>query len=92
MPGIHRDNLSFRALRAFKSFILLVVSPEEIQPEVAIIKNRPLFFLFDPYFSYFLFVTFTPTAKGHRHAKLLIFDDGGGSPQSVPLKGTGVLH
>ena len=37
-------------------------------------------------------ITFTPTVKGHRHAKLLITDDGGGSPQSVPLTGTGVLH
>jgi hypothetical protein len=37
-------------------------------------------------------ITFTPSVKGHRHAKLLMFDDGGGSPQSVPLKGTGVLH
>ena len=35
-------------------------------------------------------VTFTSTARGGRHASLLIADDGGGSPQRVPLTGTGV--
>jgi hypothetical protein len=37
-------------------------------------------------------VTFTPTAKGRKHANLLIRDDGGGNQQAVPLTGTGVLH
>jgi hypothetical protein len=35
-------------------------------------------------------VTFTPGARGHRHASLKIVDDGGASPQTVPLAGTGV--
>ena len=35
-------------------------------------------------------VTFTPGARGHRHASLKIVDDGGASPQAVPLAGTGV--
>jgi hypothetical protein len=35
-------------------------------------------------------VTFTPRARGHRHASLKIVDDGGASPQAVPLAGTGV--
>ena len=34
-------------------------------------------------------VTFTPTAKGHRSAEVKINDNGGGSPQTVPLSGTG---
>jgi hypothetical protein len=34
-------------------------------------------------------VTFTPTAQGARSADLSITDDGGGSPQIVPLAGTG---
>jgi hypothetical protein len=34
-------------------------------------------------------VTFTPSAAGTRSASLLISDDGGGSPQSVSLSGTG---
>ena len=34
-------------------------------------------------------VTFTPTVKGHRSAKVSISDDGGDSPQIVPLAGTG---
>ena len=35
-------------------------------------------------------VTYTPGARGDRHASLLITDDGGGSPQAVSLAGTGV--
>ena len=35
-------------------------------------------------------VTFTPTAKGGRHATLLIQDDGGDGPQAVHLTGTGL--
>ena len=35
-------------------------------------------------------VTFTPGARGDRHASLKIVDDGGASPQAVPLRGTGV--
>lgn len=35
-------------------------------------------------------VTFKPTATGARSASLLISDDGGGSPQAVPLTGTGM--
>jgi sugar lactone lactonase YvrE len=35
-------------------------------------------------------VTFTPSAAGTRSARLLISDDGGGSPQSVSLSGTGI--
>ena len=35
-------------------------------------------------------VTFTPRARGDRHASLKIVDDGGASPQAVPLGGTGV--
>jgi hypothetical protein len=34
-------------------------------------------------------VTFTPTATGQRSGAVSITDDGGGSPQSVPLAGTG---
>ena len=34
-------------------------------------------------------VTFTPSAKGPRSASLAVADDGGGSPQTVPLSGTG---
>jgi hypothetical protein len=34
-------------------------------------------------------VTFTPGARGDRHASLKIVDDGGASPQAVPLRGTG---
>jgi hypothetical protein len=34
-------------------------------------------------------VTFKPTAKGSRSAVLRISDDGGGSPQTVNLTGTG---
>lgn len=34
-------------------------------------------------------VTFTPTATGQRSASVSVADDGGGSPQSVPLAGTG---
>ena len=37
-------------------------------------------------------VTFTPTAKGNRHATLLISDAGGDSPQAVHLRGTGVSN
>ena len=35
-------------------------------------------------------VTFTPGARGDRQASLKIVDDGGASPQAVPLTGTGV--
>jgi archaellum component FlaF (FlaF/FlaG flagellin family) len=35
-------------------------------------------------------VTFKPTATGARTASLLFSDDGGASPQSVPLSGTGI--
>ena len=35
-------------------------------------------------------VIFTPGARGDRHASLKIVDDGGASPQAVPLAGTGV--
>jgi len=35
-------------------------------------------------------VTFTPGARGDRHASLKIVDDGGGSPQAVSLRGTGI--
>ncbi len=34
-------------------------------------------------------VTFTPMAQGKRTAEIVLNDDGGGSPQSVPLTGTG---
>jgi len=34
-------------------------------------------------------VTFTPTATGQRSGAVSVFDDGGGSPQAVPLAGTG---
>lgn len=34
-------------------------------------------------------VTFTPRAAGSRIAQLSIFDNGGGSPQTVSLTGTG---
>jgi hypothetical protein len=37
-------------------------------------------------------VTFTPGARGDRHADLKIADDGGASPQAVSLTGTGVLQ
>ena len=37
-------------------------------------------------------VTFTPGAEGDRHASLKIVDDGGASPQAVPLAGTGVAR
>jgi Cep192 domain 4 len=36
-------------------------------------------------------VTFTPTASGSRSASVTITDDALGSPQSVPLSGTGVM-
>lgn len=34
-------------------------------------------------------VTFTPHAKGSRASTLVIYDTGGGSPQEVPVSGTG---
>jgi hypothetical protein len=34
-------------------------------------------------------VTFTPTQQGKRTADVSVIDDGGGSPQTVPLAGTG---
>ena len=34
-------------------------------------------------------VQFVPQAKGPRSAALAVSDDGGGSPQTVPLAGTG---
>jgi hypothetical protein len=34
-------------------------------------------------------VTFTPTKQGQRSATLQVNDDGGGSPQAIPLSGTG---
>ena len=34
-------------------------------------------------------VTFTPTKQGQRSATLQVNDDGGGSPQTIPLSGTG---
>jgi len=34
-------------------------------------------------------VTFKPTKQGQRSATLEVYDDGGGSPQTVPLSGTG---
>ena len=34
-------------------------------------------------------VTFTPAAVGSRTAFLMISNDGGGSPQAVPVSGTG---
>jgi hypothetical protein len=37
----------------------------------------------------FINVTFTPTAKGKRFGAISITDDGGGSPQQVPLTGNG---
>jgi len=39
--------------------------------------------------SCFIKVTFTPLAQGQRMADVLITDDGGGSPQNVPLLGRG---
>ena len=39
--------------------------------------------------SCFVTVTFTPTATGQRSAGILIFDNGGGSPQSALLTGAG---
>jgi hypothetical protein len=35
-------------------------------------------------------VTFTPSATGVRSASVSIADNGGGSPQHVQLKGTGI--
>jgi hypothetical protein len=35
-------------------------------------------------------VTFSPTAKGSRSANINVTDNGGGSPQLVPLTGTGI--
>jgi hypothetical protein len=37
----------------------------------------------------FINVTFAPTVKGARTASVSVTDDGGGSPQQVPLTGTG---
>jgi glucose/arabinose dehydrogenase len=37
-------------------------------------------------------VTFTPSATGTRSAELVLTDDAAGSPQSVPLTGTGVAQ
>jgi hypothetical protein len=34
-------------------------------------------------------VRFKPKAQGHRSADLAVTDDGGGSPQKVPVVGTG---
>jgi hypothetical protein len=34
-------------------------------------------------------VTFTPTATGSRSASVVLYDNGGGSPQAAPLSGTG---
>jgi hypothetical protein len=34
-------------------------------------------------------ITFAPKAKGHRSAKLDVYDNGGGSPQTATLAGTG---
>jgi hypothetical protein len=34
-------------------------------------------------------VTFSPTTTGVRNASLAVSDNGGGSPQNVPLNGTG---
>ncbi len=34
-------------------------------------------------------VTFRPTKQGQRSASLQVYDDGGGSPQTIPLSGTG---
>jgi hypothetical protein len=39
--------------------------------------------------SCFIKVTFKPVEKGKRTADVSIYDDGGGSPQKVPLAGTG---
>jgi len=39
--------------------------------------------------SCFIGVTFTPSAKGSRSASVSVSDNGGGSPQQVPLAGTG---
>jgi hypothetical protein len=39
--------------------------------------------------SCFITVTFTPSAKGKRTANVSANDDGGGSPQKVPVSGTG---
>ena len=36
-------------------------------------------------------VTFTPTAAGTRTASVSVSDNGGGSPQTVPLSGTGTI-
>ena len=40
-------------------------------------------------FSCTITVVFTPSAVGSRSANVSIVDDGGGSPQTVPLSGTG---
>jgi hypothetical protein len=39
--------------------------------------------------SCFINVTFTPAAKGKRTANVSVTDNGGGSPQTVALTGTG---
>ena len=39
--------------------------------------------------SCFVNVTFTPSAKGKRTASVSVSDNGGGSPQTVGLSGTG---
>jgi hypothetical protein len=36
-----------------------------------------------------IMVTFTPTLKGQRSAQFSVSDNGGGSPQTIPLTGTG---
>ncbi len=41
--------------------------------------------------SCFINVTFTPTTDGSRSADLVITDNGGGSPQTVALKGVGTF-
>jgi uncharacterized repeat protein (TIGR03803 family) len=38
-----------------------------------------------------IMVTFSPTATGLRTASVMLTDNAAGSPQSVPLKGTGIL-
>ena len=40
--------------------------------------------------SCFITVTFTPLAKGSRTASVSVGDNGGGSPQTVSLAGTGM--
>ena len=39
--------------------------------------------------SCFITVTFTPTATGKRTAAIAVSDNGGGTPQTAPLSGTG---